>query len=739
MNPRSSSVAFAGPRWGRPLALGAWCVVACLLWLALLTAPAGARPLSMVAPDASSDASSDDSSDASSDDSSDAPPSDTAEPTPAGTMASVRRFALVVGANDGGQERVPLQFAGSDAHAVALVLKDIGGVRSEDLIELSDPSPAELDSAFRAMSKRLRAAAGPSVRLQLVFYYSGHSDEQGLLLEGDQVKYPALKTKIQSTPADVKIAILDSCASGAFTRLKGGKKTAPFLVGSAAKVEGHAFLTSSSADEAAQESDRVGGSFFTHYLTTGLRGAADVDKDKIVTLSEAYEFAFDETLARTESTRGGPQHAAYDIQLAGSGDLVMTDLRRTSARLEIMPEVGGRIFIRKGGSTLAAELYKASGNGPVLLALESGYYQITVDDGETLRRADVTLAEGLPAQLTNGGLTAVKREGTVLRGGPAVATAPPVPPSGYHEVPFNAGVFPPVSINGQSGKKRIRNTFSVAAGWSRVARIDGIGIAFGAVIADEELHGLQGALGAAVVKGRAEAWQFATGLNWAGDLSGAQTGMVNHATKITSGAQIGLVNHAKEARYAFQFGLVNAAGNFGGLQLGLVNYAKSAKASIGLIGATKDYGVHPEVWTSDAAAFNVGIRVGAQYTYTFFNLGVHPFGRGAGWIAGGGIGGHVPIGKRFFLDADIAAHAYARGLNFDGRVSPMGSIRLAFGWQARPRLALYGGPTLRVLVDPFSESARDEPRGGLSYAVIDSSSQDDRTRAWPGFIVGLRF
>ena len=650
-------------------------------------------------------------------------------------MTSVRRFALVVGANDGGDDRVRLRYAGSDAHAIALVLKELGGVRSEDLIELNEPTPASLDAAFTAMNKRLRAAAGPNVRLQLVFYYSGHSDEQGLLLGGSLVKYPALRTKVKSAPADVKIAILDSCASGAFTRLKGGKKTAPFLVGSTTKVEGHAFLTSSSADEAAQESDRVGGSFFTHYLTTGMRGAADVNKDKLVTLSEAYEFAFDETLARTEATRGGAQHAAYDIQLAGSGDLIMTDLRRTSARLEIMPEVGGRIFVRNGAGNLAAELYKAVGTGPVLLALESGHYQITVDDGETLRRADVTLAEGRrPAQLTNDGLTVVTREGTVSRGG-----SPPPPTSGYDEVPFNASLFPPLSINGQSGHKRIRNVFSVAAGWSRAARIDGVAVAFGAVIVDEEMHGLVGALGAAIVRGRAEAWQLAMFYNSAGELNGAQTGFVNHAGRIGTGAQIGLVNHAGDMDHGTQIALINTAHKVGGVQIGFINFAHEAKASIGLIGATREYGVHPEVWTSDAAAFNVGIRVGAKYTYTFLSMGLHPFGEGRGWMAGGGIGGHVPIGKRFFFDTDLAAHAYSRGLKFDGRISPMTSLRAAFGWQIRPRLTLYGGPVVRVLVDRTVRDATPLSRGGLSYSVLDRSSRTSRIRAWPGFIAGLRF
>ena len=48
----------------------------------------------------------------------------------------------------------------------------------------------------------------------------------------------------------------------------------PFLRDSSNQVQGFAFLSSSSADEDAQESDRIGASFFTYYFVTGLRGAA---------------------------------------------------------------------------------------------------------------------------------------------------------------------------------------------------------------------------------------------------------------------------------------------------------------------------------------------------------------------------------------------------------------------------------------------------------------------------------
>ena len=44
--------------------------------------------------------------------------------------------------------------------------------------------------------------------------------------------------------------------------------------------------------EAAQESDRICASYFTHYLVSGFRGAADLSGDGKVTLNEAYQFAF---------------------------------------------------------------------------------------------------------------------------------------------------------------------------------------------------------------------------------------------------------------------------------------------------------------------------------------------------------------------------------------------------------------------------------------------------------------
>src|SRR5262249_2301232 len=147
-------------------------------------------------------------------------------------------------------------------------------------------------------------------------------------------------------------AVLDACASGAFTRLKGGVARPPFRVDASSAMRGHAFLTSSADTEAAQESDRIGASYFTHYLVSAFRGAADTSGDGRVTLNEAYQFAFAETLGRTVGTKGGAQHPSYDINLSGTGDVVMTDMRQTTAALVLGEDVSGRIYVRNSARQL---------------------------------------------------------------------------------------------------------------------------------------------------------------------------------------------------------------------------------------------------------------------------------------------------------------------------------------------------------------------------------------------------
>jgi len=297
-------------------------------------------------------------------------------------------------------------------------METLGGVYPSDLVELKQPSVIELEDALEDIRRRLDSSLeeAAETRTQVVVYYSGHANETGLLLGEEVFSYRSLRDWMDLVRADVRIAVLDGCASGAFTRLKGSRRRKPFLVDASSEMRGHAFLTSSSADEVAQESDRVGGSFFTHYLVSGLRGGADVSGEGKVTLNEAYQFAFSETLGRTTKTRAGAQHPSYDINLTGSGEVVMTDVRETSAVLVLSEDLRGRLFVRNSNEQLVVELFKPGGRS-VELGLEPGSYEVRCENESGSAVSAAALEEGGRFVLAREHFITAKQEPVVVRGG----------------------------------------------------------------------------------------------------------------------------------------------------------------------------------------------------------------------------------------------------------------------------------------------------------------------------------
>lgn len=672
-----------------------------------------------------------------------------------------RRVALIVGANDGGTSRVKLRYAGSDARALSRVLAEVGGLTRNDQQILLDPSQADLLAAFARAQTRVEQARAAGERVEFFFYYSGHADERGLLLGPSRVDYPRLRGLIHAVPAQVRLGMLDSCSSGAFVRTKGGRMRPP-LATADASVEGHAFLTSSSAEEAAQESDRIGGSFFTHYLVSGLRGAADVNRDRKITLNEAYRFAFDETLAGTETTQAGAQHAAYDIQLVGTGDLVMTDLRETSALLDIGPTVGGRVYVRDAEGNLAAELYKGVGAGPVSIALEPGRYNVVVDDGKTLARATLEVRAGRSNELTRKQLVTIVGEATTTRG------EPPLDPDDYRVIPFSLGLFPPLTINNIEKRRKVINRGAINLILGRAHKIHGVELSSGANWTLEDVRGAQLSAAVNVVGRHVHGWQATAGVNVVGgDVFGVQgsggvnvvrgnfgglqaTGGVNvvagklgglqasggfNWAHTVVGAQLSSINASRRLRGA-QLGVVNVGGKIRGVQVGVLNIADEADAQVGVLSITRKGGVWADVWTSDTAALNVAVKFRARHTYSFLAVGVHPAGRGRGFMYGLGFGGTVPFKHGLNLDLDLATYAVYPGFDFQKNQALLSTFRLLLRWQVARRFAVFGGPTFNASVD----FAGDRPRVGYGWvsAKLPIDGSTSVASFWPGFALGIQ-
>lgn len=326
----------------------------------------------------------------------------------------VERYAIYIGCNDGGKERQQLLYAGSDAMNFKRTMADVGGITENNSFILIDPSKKEINNAIEMISARIEKNKNPSVRTEFVFYYSGHSDEESLLLGETKYDYSSLKQTITDIPSDIHVVILDSCYSGNFIRTKGGQKKKPFLVDDSSVVKGHAYLSSSSETESSQESDEIGASYFTNSVIAGLRGAADASGDKKVTLTELYSYAFSETLKNTEAANAGPQHPNYNITLVGSGDLVLSDFSNSDSIVSIAAPVEGRVIFRDSNGILISEINKTE-NIPVMLAMPSGHYSVAVV-GKKAFQGEFDLKKDEAFVLEESVLSKMNKKATVSRG-----------------------------------------------------------------------------------------------------------------------------------------------------------------------------------------------------------------------------------------------------------------------------------------------------------------------------------
>ena len=249
-----------------------------------------------------------------------------------------RRFGLFIGSNEGVGSDVPLLFAEVDATRARQAFVDVGGFRPEDSVVLASPDADDVVRVAEDLVDRLRRAANGGAETLLLVYYSGHADAQSLHLGATELSLAHLKAVMDSSGAKVRIAILDACRSGGFSRLKGGTAGAPFEVLVEAKLEGegHVALTSSAADEDSQESDRLGGSYFTHHLVSGLRGAADASADRVITLDELYRYVYRHTVRATRATLAGVQHPGYRYDIRGRGELVIATVPAPSGRVALL-------------------------------------------------------------------------------------------------------------------------------------------------------------------------------------------------------------------------------------------------------------------------------------------------------------------------------------------------------------------------------------------------------------------
>jgi uncharacterized caspase-like protein len=302
-----------------------------------------------------------------------------------------QRYAVLVGANPGWSSDRPLRYAENDAERMRDVLTTLGGFASDRVSLLRDPDTNEVRATLRDLA---RATQGSSEDTLVFFYYSGHADNDQVHLRGDPLTFKEIRDTLRGMPSTIKLAVIDACKSGAVTR-KGGARVDEFEVSvDNPKLSGMVLLTSSGADELSQESRALAGSVFTHHLVSGLRGAADANGDKQVTVSEAYHYAYARTRADTATT-GTPQRPSFQYELSGQGELVLAQLKAPKTAKVTVPKGNGTkyVVLDSHDLRLVAEA-RSDKDHDVELTLAPGTYHVKKVLSDKLEVASIVLAAG---------------------------------------------------------------------------------------------------------------------------------------------------------------------------------------------------------------------------------------------------------------------------------------------------------------------------------------------------------
>jgi hypothetical protein len=212
-----------------------------------------------------------------------------------------------------------LRYTDDDAYRIYAFLKSPeGGALDDSQIRILIDEDATKHNIVKAMEKTF-GQAGPN---DLVFlYFSGHGLKGSFLpfdFDGynNKLFHTEINHLLDQSPAKYKLCIADACHSGSLLAMRSGEKQPPILLSyyeSLAKAEaGTALIMSSKSDETSLESSGLRQGVFSHFLIRGLKGEADTDGNKIVSVQELFDFVRSNVRNYTASRQSPMIQGDYD-------------------------------------------------------------------------------------------------------------------------------------------------------------------------------------------------------------------------------------------------------------------------------------------------------------------------------------------------------------------------------------------------------------------------------------------
>lgn len=214
--------------------------------------------------------------------------------------AKIKVHALVIGISTYTHMPV-LKYSDDDAYRMYAFLKSPeGGALRDDNIRMLIDEEATRKNIKSAMTE-LFMNAGPDDLV--LMYYSGHGLKDCFLpIDFDRYNnklfHDEINEILKQSPAKYKLCIADACHSGGLA-MKGGSPDNEYsdeqvintYYNNLARSDaGTALILSSKLEEISLESSGLRQGVFSHFLIRGLEGEADRNIDKVVTVTELFDF-----------------------------------------------------------------------------------------------------------------------------------------------------------------------------------------------------------------------------------------------------------------------------------------------------------------------------------------------------------------------------------------------------------------------------------------------------------------
>ena len=200
--------------------------------------------------------------------------------TAAAIPVEAKTYLVSVGIADYPGTKNDLRLPANDAKAIVWLYKKNTDVECRQLLN----SLATKSAIVTAIQTLFSQA---DVNDIVVFFFSGHGYQGGFCAYDSYISYKEIRNAMAKSKCKNKMIFADACFSG---KLREGKSPSTASAMNAAKKANVMLFLSSRSSETSLERSDMNNGFFTAYLQNGLRGNADVNRDRTITAKELFNF-----------------------------------------------------------------------------------------------------------------------------------------------------------------------------------------------------------------------------------------------------------------------------------------------------------------------------------------------------------------------------------------------------------------------------------------------------------------